>query len=360
VFDDQDLLTEFVSETEEHLETAQNGLIILDRQYGRGALKINTVDQVFRAMHTIKGGAGFLNLDEMQILSHRMEEILSRVRERAIEVNSDMITTLLNGCDRIEEMLVAVQHGDNSVRAGDVIAQLEELDPMSEEARRLPPSARTSQMLARAGAAGSAEGFSVAHETVEYHRPPEHVYVYQLTYNLHDLEAAGASPVGIIGQLTPFGTVIDSRLDVPIQSLHDDGDFDTNLTLVIVYATMFDQNLILSCSSPAPNKADPLSDVAALPNIDQHLPDELSIPGRPITQGIQAPTAQSAAPQAVTSATAQAAAPTALAQQATAPAVADSTPVELTLVLPNGATIYCHRGYEISRFTEVLEQLKSL
>ncbi|MEZ6137881.1 MAG: chemotaxis protein CheW [Pirellulaceae bacterium] len=103
--DDQDreLLTEFVVESQEHLSDVENQLLTLESQ--GDAMDVSLVNTVFRAVHSIKGAAGFLGLDVLQGLAHREEEILNKLRNQELRPTSLVIDTLLKATDRLKGLL---------------------------------------------------------------------------------------------------------------------------------------------------------------------------------------------------------------------------------------------------------------
>lgn len=100
---DRDLLAEFVTEARENLQGAEAALLALETAPG-DAEALNTV---FRAFHTIKGAAGFLELEAMSALAHHAETLLSRARDGEIRLvggyadlalrSVDMLTALVQG-----------------------------------------------------------------------------------------------------------------------------------------------------------------------------------------------------------------------------------------------------------------------
>lgn len=96
---DEDLenLELFIQEVEESLELLESGLLELE-QKGRQA---EIIDSVFRAAHTIKGGARLMGFPNIEKLSHYMEESLDKVRAGDLGLNSAMISLLLKGADAI-------------------------------------------------------------------------------------------------------------------------------------------------------------------------------------------------------------------------------------------------------------------
>ncbi|NLA74909.1 MAG: histidine kinase, partial [Deltaproteobacteria bacterium] len=77
---DDETLRLYVEESIEHLADIENDLLSIEKD---GAdINEELVNKVFRAAHSIKGGAGFMGLNNIKELSHKMENVLGMVRER--------------------------------------------------------------------------------------------------------------------------------------------------------------------------------------------------------------------------------------------------------------------------------------
>lgn len=106
-FDDPDLLQDFLVEGEEHLEAVENNLIELEQSPGNSEL----IDAVFRPFHTIKGVAGFLNIEDIQQLSHNFEDYLDLVRSGEAELTSEATSVILEGVDGLRAIFDAIRNG---------------------------------------------------------------------------------------------------------------------------------------------------------------------------------------------------------------------------------------------------------
>jgi two-component system chemotaxis sensor kinase CheA len=93
-------LLQFIEESQDHLETIEKDLMELE-----AGTQGEVVNRVFRAAHSIKGGASFFALHRIQHLAHRLESILDRLRSGETEVNPVLISTLLTGFDRLGELV---------------------------------------------------------------------------------------------------------------------------------------------------------------------------------------------------------------------------------------------------------------
>ncbi len=100
---DSTLLEEFISEASEHLAESEQLLLELDS--AQDGEKKELIDRIFRGIHSIKGAAGFLNLEAINAFSHSMENVLSLVRSGKLEARPDLIEKLLQGVDVLNKML---------------------------------------------------------------------------------------------------------------------------------------------------------------------------------------------------------------------------------------------------------------
>ena len=106
ISEDTELLAEFVIESQEHLENVETHLLTLESQ--PDSVDTALVNHVFRAVHSIKGAAGFLGLGTLEILAHREEEVLNRLRNSEIRPTNLVVSTLLAATDRLKSLLAAI------------------------------------------------------------------------------------------------------------------------------------------------------------------------------------------------------------------------------------------------------------
>jgi len=93
--DDLELLNEFCNEGRELLEQIEQGVLILEEEPQHKEM----LNQVFRAFHTFKGGAGLLDLKPVKHLAHELEFLLSAARNGHLQINRRVIDLILAGGD---------------------------------------------------------------------------------------------------------------------------------------------------------------------------------------------------------------------------------------------------------------------
>jgi two-component system chemotaxis sensor kinase CheA len=100
------LLGAFFEESAEAAESLEAGLLKLEA--GEGAV---VVDEVFRAAHSIKGGAGTFGFAEVGALAHDMETLLDQIRAGTRPPAADLMALLLEGVDALRDALAARREG---------------------------------------------------------------------------------------------------------------------------------------------------------------------------------------------------------------------------------------------------------
>lgn len=100
---DEEVLQMFIEESQEHLADIEPDLLLIEE---RGEnIDIELVNKVFRAAHSIKGGAGFLDLGKIQEVSHKAENVLDMIRSYQITPNPEIVNILLLAFDKLREMI---------------------------------------------------------------------------------------------------------------------------------------------------------------------------------------------------------------------------------------------------------------
>lgn len=100
-----DLLTDFLTETSESLSVLDVELV----EFERDPSNIETLQDIFRLVHTIKGTCGFLGLPRLETVAHSAENVLGKFRDGALEVTPDSVTLILSSIDRIKELLAVLE-----------------------------------------------------------------------------------------------------------------------------------------------------------------------------------------------------------------------------------------------------------
>lgn len=174
-----DLLTEFLTETSESMDTLDVELVKLEQNPNDPELLSN----IFRLVHTVKGTCGFLGLPRLEAVAHASENVLGKVRDGELEVTPQAISLVLESLDQIKAICGELEANEAEPDGDDaeLIGQLNAL--ANGEGAPVPkveaePEAAPAEAVAEAApedgaeAAGdgppvSDEGFPVAAELLE-------------------------------------------------------------------------------------------------------------------------------------------------------------------------------------------------
>ena len=137
----------FIDETKEHLQNLNTQILDLEQSPD----DMDTVNEIFRAAHSLKGMAGTMGYKRMQTLTHDMENVFSKVRDGALKVNSSIIDTIFQCLDALEEYLDNIQSSadegtndnENIIKALNGFLNGESAEPKAEEKKAEPQAPNT-------------------------------------------------------------------------------------------------------------------------------------------------------------------------------------------------------------------------
>jgi chemotaxis protein histidine kinase CheA len=121
---DESLLQDFIVETNEHLEEIEKNLLKLSSGQGDSEL----LNEIFRSVHTIKGSSEYLGMISIAELSHRMENLLDRLRQKILSIDEKVIDTLIAGTDRIALLIEDLNtEGGEKNSIDDLLQRIEDI-----------------------------------------------------------------------------------------------------------------------------------------------------------------------------------------------------------------------------------------
>ncbi|MCY2984567.1 MAG: chemotaxis protein CheW [Planctomycetota bacterium] len=122
MFQDDELIHEFVVESSSHLAEVEGQLLQIE---AAGAdIDANLVNTVFRGIHSVKGAAGFLGLTVVNALAHSLENVLNMIRNRELIPTSPIVNAMLRAADQLRSLVDNVSNS-NSVDVSSFVNELE-------------------------------------------------------------------------------------------------------------------------------------------------------------------------------------------------------------------------------------------
>lgn len=222
----------FLDETKEHLQSLNTQILNLEQS----PEDLETINEIFRAAHSLKGMAGTMGYKRMQALTHEMENTFMEVRNGTLKIKGNMIDVLFQTLDALQEYLENIQgnadEGENDNEH--LIKQLQNI--LAADAEEPEPDQKKEQAVGDAPADGQGTwkelrlGESEARVLAIAKKQGRNVY--GLTVKVQEtclLKAARAFLV--FKAVEDLGEVIVSA--PPTQDIEDE-KFDLTFTLVVI------------------------------------------------------------------------------------------------------------------------------
>ncbi|MHC4754472.1 MAG: chemotaxis protein CheA [Planctomycetota bacterium] len=124
--EDVPLVLDFITESNEHIESSEAGLLELETKSDDKEV----LNQIFRAFHTIKGMAGFLNLTDIGSLAHSAENLLDLARKGDLMLAGENMDVVFESVDMLKNMIAELK---DSVEAGKAVPLQEHLPQLLEK-----------------------------------------------------------------------------------------------------------------------------------------------------------------------------------------------------------------------------------
>lgn len=222
----------FLDETNEHLQNLNTQILSLEQD----PENMDTINEIFRAAHSLKGMAGTMGYKRMQTLTHDMENVFSEVRNGNIKVKADMIDVLFQCLDALEEYNTNIRESsdEGTNDNGALIKRLNDIMSGSDDSAAPAAQEQTSQAQKAETAAGGFERIKLneSQQSVLSEAIRQGKNVYGLTVKVQEsciLKAARAFLV--FKAIEETSEIIVS--DPSSQDIEDE-KFDLQFSLIIV------------------------------------------------------------------------------------------------------------------------------
>jgi two-component system chemotaxis sensor kinase CheA len=229
---DDDLILEYLAECREHLTTIETDLLSMEE--AGAAIDEQLVNRVFRAAHSIKGGAGFFDLLKIKELAHRTENVLDLVRSGQMIPNSEIVSILLLAFDKLRNLILDYA-GSNDA---DITEFTDALGRLTEE--HLSPEQKSSpNELVTISIPNSGRSICGSAFDLDQARRGNR-NVYAIEYDLiHDIQRRGKNPLEVLNHLMKCGAILATAFDLDSAGTLDD-EPSNQLLLDVLYSSVLD------------------------------------------------------------------------------------------------------------------------
>ena len=229
-FADESIISDFVAESREHLATIEPDLLRMEQEGAKVSSEV--INRVFRAIHSIKGGAGFFAFDALKRLSHAMEGVLMQVRDGKLKVAAEVMDVVFASLDRLKAMLDDIQASD-SVPFTQELAALEGI---------LNGQGVTIGETVKGREKGAIREFDLDAESVRSALRRGMNLFRAIAYLHRDIKDKGLTPLAFLNNALSVGTVLDAFIDV--EAIADlEHCLDQDLPVTLLFASVLEPDL---------------------------------------------------------------------------------------------------------------------
>jgi len=227
----------YVEESLEHLADIENDLLCIEA--GGADIDEELVNKVFRAAHSIKGGAGFMALDTIKELSHWMENVLGMIRSREMIPTPEIINVLLLAADELRNLLSNAATS-NEV---DISSHIEALTALASGSLSNGEKESVSNTLDITYPAGNG-AFKVSEYDISRSRK-EGKFIYLIEFDLiHDVQRKDKTPLSFISDIMKTGSILDCKVDIQSAGILEDEKIANRIPFLVLFATILDPDMI--------------------------------------------------------------------------------------------------------------------
>lgn len=227
----------YVEESLEHLADIENDLLAIEED---GAdIDEDLVNKVFRAAHSIKGGAGFMGLNNIKELSHKMENVLGMIREREMIPNPEIVNILLLASDSLRNLLNNVD-SSNEI---DISGHVESLVALTAESLPDEEKEDVSNKVKIAFPDGKPI-FEVSQYDISKAIKKGN-YIYLVEYDLiHDIHEKDRTPTDYLKKIEEGGAIFECKIDLDTVGGLDSANIENRIPFFVLFATILEPGMV--------------------------------------------------------------------------------------------------------------------
>lgn len=236
MIEDDEILQMYIEESLEHLSDIESDLLTIEGDDEN--IDIDIVNNVFRAAHSIKGGAGFMGLTTIKELAHSLENVLDLIRNKELIPIPSRISILLKGFDKLESLMNEI-HSSNDE---DISEHLNDLMNITKSS--LPDDDK--DMVSNLVDIHLQDGriFATVSQYDIEQRKKENKFIYLVEYDLiKDIHRKDRGPMELLEGLLQTGVIIESRIDFDSVGTLDIDPVSSRIPFQILFATIVEPDM---------------------------------------------------------------------------------------------------------------------
>jgi two-component system chemotaxis sensor kinase CheA len=234
---DDETLQMYVEEATEHLGDIENDLLAIEQA---GAdIDVELVNKVFRAAHSIKGGAGFLGLTKIKDLGHKIENVLDMVRNGELVPDPEVVNIVLLAFDKLRDMIINVAESEDAY-IDDHIAALTAATSANLQAEE---KASVDRMVAILDARGRTVFEVPEFDLLQNRKGGKNLYLLEFDL-IHDVQRKEKTIFDILKCMDSTGVILDLKVDFEAVGTLDGDDFSNRIPLFVLFGSIIEDDIM--------------------------------------------------------------------------------------------------------------------
>lgn len=236
MFEDDETLQMYIEESLDHLGDIESDLLTIE-EAGEN-IDLDLVNNVFRAAHSVKGGAGFMGLTTIKNLAHHLENVLGLIRNRELIPDSTRISVLLKGFDQLENLLKNIETS-NDIDVSHHITALENITKATMPEEKKETVSKIVDIVLPDGRIFPQVSLF---EIEQYKSEGKNLFLVE--YDLiHDIQRKDKNPIEVLNSLQKTGTIIDSRIDFDSVGTLTENDSPSRIPFQVLFASIIEYDM---------------------------------------------------------------------------------------------------------------------
>lgn len=258
---DEEFIQSFIEESKSHIETIENELLKIDVN----VVDMDSINTIFRAVHTIKGTSGFFDFKTIVKLSHALENLYGEIRSDKIKMNSEMVDLLLESNDCLKILIDDVVNSEDVDISTYVTAVSQILEPHGavkekEDATKQPQTEakiekkekiETKELTEVLVAEDVDDGFFHSERYGLRKDKKELIssevkrgcHLYLLNRKMYaDILNNNVSLLELVEEITSMGSLIDMKMEMEATS--EDEEITTDLLTQFLFTTVLEKDFL--------------------------------------------------------------------------------------------------------------------
>ncbi len=230
----------FIDESLEHLADIQNDLLAIEASGAN--IDENLVNKVYRAAHSIKGGAGFMGLTNIKNLTHEMENILGKIRSREMVPDPEIINILLLASDALVNLI-------NNIAQSNDIDITNHIESLLSVANGMPAKKEAEIEIENKKFDDSLQpdiislpdqmaSFAITEDMIsEGRKGGKNIYLIRFDL-IHDIHTKNKTPSDLISDMCSTGFVLDKQIDIDAVGFLREKELPDQFPFIVFFATL--------------------------------------------------------------------------------------------------------------------------